>query len=59
MNEQRKMEIIKALAYGESPEQAAAAEGIDVLTVQEIQRDCAAEVAEERETLKKAGGLHD
>ncbi len=57
MTEQRKMEIIKALAYGETPEQAAATEGVDVSEVLEIQQADAAEITEEREILKGAGYL--
>lgn len=49
------MEIVKALAYGETPEQAAAAEGVGAEEAREIARSCAAEVAAERETLRKAG----
>jgi len=33
MGEQQKYEIIKALAYGETPEQAAAAEDLEVSAV--------------------------
>ena len=58
MTDQRKMEIVKALAYGETPEQAAAAEGVGAKEAREIARSCAAEVAAERETLRKAGYLN-
>jgi GH25 family lysozyme M1 (1,4-beta-N-acetylmuramidase) len=57
MSDQKRAEIIKALAYGESPEQAAAADGV---TVAEVQRIAAADVDEiqaEREVLRKAGYL--
>lgn len=57
MTDQRKFEIVKALAYGETPEQAATAEGIDVAAVREIASAHAADIAAERETLKKAGYL--
>lgn len=57
MTEQRKAEIIKALAYGETPEQAAEAEDESVAAVQQIVIDAAAEIAAEREVLKKAGYL--
>lgn len=57
MSEQTKMEIIKALAYGEEPEQVALAEDVDVSAIQKIQRECTADIAEEREDLKKAGYL--
>ena len=59
MSNQQKMEIIKALAYGETPEQAAAAEGVDVSAVLEIQKSEADDIAEEREMLRKAGYIHD
>lgn len=57
MSEQTKFEIVKALAYGESPEQIAAAEGIRAAAVQEIKQNSAAEIAEEKEDLRKAGFL--
>ena len=53
MSNQRLNEIIKALAYGESAEQVAEAEGVEVSAVQQIVIDDAAE----REVLKKAGYL--
>lgn len=59
MSDQQKMEIIKALAYGEAPEQAATAEGIDVSAVLKIQKSEADDIAEEREMLRKAGYIHD
>nr|WP_319487227.1 helix-turn-helix domain-containing protein [uncultured Caproiciproducens sp.] len=55
MSEQTKFEVIKALAYGEEPQQIADVEGISVSTVQEVQQSCADEIAEEREDLRKAG----
>ncbi len=57
MSEQTKMEIIKALAYGEDPAQVALAEDVNVSVIQKIQQECAADIAEEREDLKKAGYL--
>ena len=48
MTDQRKMEIVKALAYGETPEQAAAAEGVTVAEVQQIAVDCDTEIFAER-----------
>ena len=58
MSEQQKYEIIKALAYGETPEQAAEAEGMEVSAVREIQSTEAAEIVEEREMLRKAGYIN-
>ena len=59
MSEQQKFEIIKSLAYGETPEQASEANGISVPEIQAIQQSCAAEIAEEREILKKGGYISD
>jgi hypothetical protein len=55
MTDQQKIEVTKAFAYGETPEQAAAAESIGVSTVRDIQQSSTAEIAEEREMLKKVG----
>jgi hypothetical protein len=57
MSEQTKFEVIKALAYGEEPQQIADAEGIDITAVLEVQQTCAGEIAEEQDDLKKAGYL--
>lgn len=58
MTEQQIQEIAKALAYGETPEQAAAAEDVEVSAVREIQSTEAAEIAEERDMLRKAGYIN-
>ena len=58
MSEQTKNEIIKALAYGETPEQAAEVEGIQVSDVQQIAVTDTAEIQAEREMLRKAGFLN-
>lgn len=57
MSEQTKFEVIKALAYGEEPQQIADAEGIDVSEVEKIQQTCADEITEEQDDLRKAGYL--
>lgn len=57
MSNQQISEMIKALAYGESFEQVAAAEGVPVESVREILNGRAAEVDAEREMLRKAGYL--
>lgn len=57
MTNQQKFEIIKALAYGETAEQAAAAEGVAIAEVQKIAVNCTAEISAEKEMLKKAGYL--
>ena len=59
MTEQQINEIIKALAYGETAEQAAAAEGASVADVQKIVAGRAAEIGAEREMLRKAGYIHE
>lgn len=55
MTEQQINEIIKALAYGETAEQAAEAEDVNVAEVQQIIIDRAAEVDAERSVLKRVG----
>ena len=57
MSDQQINEIVKALAYGETAEQAAAAEGVAVADVQRILVDRAAEIDAERAMLKKVGYL--
>jgi hypothetical protein len=58
MTDQQIQEIIKALAYGETAAQAAAAEGVDVSAVVEIQKSEADDITEERDMLRKAGYLN-
>ena len=57
MTDQRKNEIIRALARGESPEQAARADGVPEAQARQIAADCAREIQAEREMPKKAGYL--
>lgn len=59
MTNQKINEIIKALAYGETPEQAAAAEGVTAAEAEQVQRDYAVEIDYERQTLRKAGYIHE
>ena len=59
MTNQQKFEVIKAFAYGETPEQIAAAEGISLAEAQQVQQSCAGDIVEEREMLRKAGYLDD
>jgi len=54
MSNQQTNEVVKALAYGETPEQIAAVEGMDITTVREIQTTRADEITEERDMLKEA-----
>jgi hypothetical protein len=58
MTEQQIQEIVKALAYGETAEQAATAEGVSVADAQKIAVDRAAEIGAEKEILKKAGYIN-
>ncbi len=58
MTEQRRMELVRAFARGETPEQAAAAEGVGVPEALEIRQACTEEIDGEREMLQKAGA-HD
>ena len=57
MTNQQKLEIVKAFAYGEAPEQIAAAEGISSAEAQRVQQTYAGAITEEREMLRKAGYL--
>ena len=57
MTNQQKFEVIKAFAYGETPEQIAVAEGISPAEAQQMQQTCVGDIAEEREMLRKAGYL--
>ncbi|MVB09514.1 hypothetical protein CAFE_01700 [Caprobacter fermentans] len=59
MTNQQINEIIKALAYGETPQQIADAEGVTVSDVQQVQRDYAMEIDYERQTLRKVGYIHE
>lgn len=54
---QKDFEIIKALAYSETPEQIASAEGITIAEVQKIKSAHAKQIAERRDALRKAGYL--
>jgi len=58
MTDQRKMEIIKALAYGETAQQTATAEGIPAADVQKIAIGHLSEIGAEKELLKKAGYIN-
>lgn len=57
MTGQQINEVVKALAYGETPEQIADAEGVAVTDVEQIQKDYALDIEYERRTLRKAGYL--
>lgn len=55
MTDQQINEVVKALAYGETAEQIAEAEGVTVADVQRVLLDHAAEIDAERSMLLKAG----
>lgn len=57
MNDQKKMEIIKALAYGESPSLIAECEGVTEAEVEAIATQDADRVSARRTALKEAGYL--
>lgn len=57
MTDQRWMEIVKALAYGEAPSVIAQAEGVTVAEVEAIAGQDAQAVAERREKLREEGYL--
>lgn len=55
MNDQKKNEIIKALAYGRTPDKIVNAEDITLQKVLEIQSTSGPEIAETRADLEKGG----
>lgn len=55
MSEQQKFEVIKALAYGEAPEQIAEAEGLTVEDIQSVAAECVEKIEQRRAALKEAG----
>lgn len=57
MTVQRSDEIIKAFASGETAEQITAAEGREAAGAGRVRRRHAADIAENREMLRKAGRL--
>lgn len=58
MTNQQRFEVIKSLAYGMTPEQAAAAVGAEPAAAEEIQRFGVQEIESEKEMLRKAGYLN-
>lgn len=57
MTDQRYMEIVKALAYGEAPSTIAEAESVRVEEVEAIATQDADKVAQRKAQLKEAGYL--
>jgi hypothetical protein len=50
-------EVIKAFAYGETPEQVAEAEDISAEAAKQVQREYVDDIAEEKTMLQEAGYL--
>ena len=59
MNNEQKNEVLKALAYGRTPEKIAEAEDVELTEVENIQSEHADEIAEMREQYRKAGFIND
>ena len=57
MTDQRYMEIVKALAYGEAPSIIAECEGVAVAEVEAIATQDADKVAQRKAQLKEVGYL--
>lgn len=53
MNDQKKAEIIKALAYGESPSLIAECERVTEAEVEAVAASCAGEIAVRRAKLRE------
>lgn len=53
MNNEKKSEIIKSLAYGMAAEEIASLEDVTVEEVQQIRRDCADEIADKKSWVEK------
>lgn len=57
MTEQVKKEIIKAYAYGKTPQEAAAAMGISLEDAKRLQEENAEAIEERKSQLESGGGL--
>ena len=57
MTEQVKKEIIKAYAYGKTPQEAAAAMGISLEDAKRLQEENAEEIEERKSQLESGGWL--
>lgn len=57
MNDQQRNEIIKALAYGKTPEEITGAEGVELSEVSDIAALCSFEIEDTRAELVKGGFL--
>ena len=59
MNDEQKNEVIKALAYGRTPEEIVEAEDVTIEEVSEVAMTCAEEIAEARGTYKEGGFINE
>lgn len=53
MNEEKRSEIIKSLAYGMETKEIASLEDVTVAEVEQIRRDCADEIADKKSWFEK------
>lgn len=53
MNIEKKSEIIKSLAYGMAAEEIASLEDVTVGEVEQLRRNCAAEIADKKSWFEK------
>ena len=53
MNNETKSEIIKSLAYGMAAKEIASFEDVSVVEVEQINRDCADEIADTKTWLER------
>lgn len=56
MNEEKKSEIIKSLAYGMTAEKIASLEDVTVEEVEQVRKDCTDEIADKKSWLEKRYG---
>lgn len=52
MNEEKRAEIIKSIAYGMTAEEIAACEDVTVAEIEQISRDCADEIKNKKSWLE-------
>lgn len=56
---QRRIEMVKAFAYGETPEQVADAEGVSVELAKDVQETEQLNILKERRSLIKGGYINE
>ena len=57
MSEETRLEVVKALAYGEALDDIANMAEVEVGEIEKIQKECADEIGRRREEIK--GGAND